>query len=230
MAREITGVGVVGLGTMGAGIAEVFARNGLAVVAVEVTDTALERGRATLVGSTDRDDARARLRTLWEDLRLDASPLLPVQTQRDLSLFGLPGFFTPRTDYWNALGWTYVYDTRPLLDTLAEHVDFDRLSAAGLFLFHGATGAGKSSILDAVCFALYGSVPGARQQATLALRSDHAAPGTATEVVLDLTGARIDFKKGGVAAIRVSGLRGELFALLRPRELESLALSALPGG
>ena len=50
------------------------------------------------------------------------------------------------------------------------------------------------------------------------------------QVVLDLTGARVDFKKGGVAAIRVSAGRGDLLALLRPRELESLALSALPGG
>ena len=49
------------------------------------------------------------------------------------------------------------------------------------------------------------------------------------QVVLDLTGARVDFKKGGVAAVRVSGPRGELLALLRPRELESLALSGLPG-
>lgn len=49
------------------------------------------------------------------------------------------------------------------------------------------------------------------------------------QIVLDLTGARVDFKKGGVAAVRVSGGRGELLALMRPRELESLALSALPG-
>jgi phosphohistidine phosphatase len=48
---------------------------------------------------------------------------------------------------------------------------------------------------------------------------------TFEQVVADLTGARIDFKKGGVAAVRVSGTRGELLALLRPRELESLALS-----
>jgi phosphohistidine phosphatase len=48
------------------------------------------------------------------------------------------------------------------------------------------------------------------------------------QVVLDLTGGRIDFKKGGVAGVRVSGARGELIALLRPRELESLALSELP--
>ena len=48
------------------------------------------------------------------------------------------------------------------------------------------------------------------------------------QVVLDLTGARVDFKKGGVAALRVRAGRGELLALLRPRELESLALSTLP--
>jgi phosphohistidine phosphatase len=48
------------------------------------------------------------------------------------------------------------------------------------------------------------------------------------QVVLDLTGARIDLKKGGVAAVRIGGSRGELLALLRPRELESIAVSALP--
>ena len=49
------------------------------------------------------------------------------------------------------------------------------------------------------------------------------------QVVFDLTGARVDFKKGGVAAIRVSAGRGDLLALLRPRELESLAVSTVPG-
>ncbi|QCO99052.1 SMC family ATPase [Arthrobacter sp. 24S4-2] len=54
-----------------------------------------------------------------------------------------------------------------------ETIDFDRLSAHGLFLLNGATGAGKTSVLDAICFALYGSVPGARQDSKR-LRSDHA--------------------------------------------------------
>ncbi|CAL9661734.1 hypothetical protein SUDANB1_07018 [Streptomyces sp. enrichment culture] len=70
-----------------------------------------------------------------------------------------------------------------------QTVDFDDLSGAGLFLLHGPTGAGKTSVLDAVCYALYGSVPGARQgggQGTT-LRSDHAAAATRTEVTLDLT-------------------------------------------
>ncbi|WP_433687065.1 3-hydroxyacyl-CoA dehydrogenase family protein [Micromonospora carbonacea] len=61
MAREFTSVGVVGLGTMGAGIVEVFARNGIDVVAVEVSDAALDRGRAHLTGSTDRAVARGKL-------------------------------------------------------------------------------------------------------------------------------------------------------------------------
>jgi 3-hydroxybutyryl-CoA dehydrogenase len=58
---EINTVGVVGLGTMGAGIVEVFARNGLDVVAVEVSQEALERGRANLAGSTDRAVAKGKL-------------------------------------------------------------------------------------------------------------------------------------------------------------------------
>ncbi|MCU8592244.1 AAA family ATPase [Streptomyces sp. A13(2022)] len=71
----------------------------------------------------------------------------------------------------------------------AQSVDFDDLSGAGLFLLHGPTGAGKTSVLDAVCYALYGSVPGARQGGGqgMTLRSDHAAVGTRTEVRLELT-------------------------------------------
>ncbi len=61
MAREFSKVGVVGLGTMGAGIVEVFARNGIEVVAVEVGEAALERGRATLTGSTERAVAKGKL-------------------------------------------------------------------------------------------------------------------------------------------------------------------------
>ena len=48
-----------------------------------------------------------------------------------------------------------------------------------------------------------------------------------SQVVHDLTGGRVDFKKGGVAAIRIERGAGELLALLRPRELESIALASL---
>lgn len=65
-------------------------------------------------------------------------------------------------------------------------VDFDALSDAGLFLLTGATGAGKTSILDAVCFALYGEVPGDRQSAKR-LRADQAVDGQSPQVTLELT-------------------------------------------
>ncbi|HEU4810644.1 MAG TPA: SMC family ATPase [Nocardioides sp.] len=72
----------------------------------------------------------------------------------------------------------------PFADTVT--VDFDQLSDAGLFLLSGATGAGKTSVLDAVCFALYGDVPGDRNAARR-LRSDQAAPGVAPRVELEAT-------------------------------------------
>lgn len=61
MAREFTTVGVIGLGTMGAGIAEIFARNGLSVVAVEVDGDALEHGKGILAKSTARAVGRGKL-------------------------------------------------------------------------------------------------------------------------------------------------------------------------
>lgn len=61
----------------------------------------------------------------------------------------------------------------PFAETVT--VDFDELGATGLFLLTGPTGAGKSSVLDAVCFGLYGDVPGDRAGARQ-LRSDHAGP------------------------------------------------------
>jgi len=65
-------------------------------------------------------------------------------------------------------------------------VSFDDLARSGLFLLHGETGAGKTTLLDAIGFALYGRVPGERGKARR-LRSDHAAPGTPTEVQLEAT-------------------------------------------
>ncbi|UDY34761.1 AAA family ATPase [Dermatobacter hominis] len=69
-------------------------------------------------------------------------------------------------------------------------VDFDRLAADGLFLIHGPTGAGKTFLLDAMCFALYGQVPGLRGPGDL--RSDHAAPDqpTVAELEFDAHGDR----------------------------------------
>ncbi|MFC7402711.1 AAA family ATPase [Citricoccus sp. GCM10030269] len=70
-----------------------------------------------------------------------------------------------------------------------ETVDFAELNEAGLFLLDGPTGAGKSTVLAAICFALYGSVPGGRSAESLA--STQAPLGSRPEVLLDFTiGAR----------------------------------------
>jgi DNA repair protein SbcC/Rad50 len=63
-------------------------------------------------------------------------------------------------------------------------VDFDRLAHGGLFLLEGPTGAGKSTILDAVTFALYGGLAG-EDSADDRLRSHFAAPDARTEVELE---------------------------------------------
>lgn len=66
-----------------------------------------------------------------------------------------------------------------------ETVDLEPLNEAGLFLLDGPTGAGKSTVLAAVCFALYGTLPGQRSADSLA--STHALPGTRPEVLLEVT-------------------------------------------
>ena len=58
---EIGTVGVIGVGTMGSGIVEVAARNGLQVVAREATPELVEAGRARVEGSMDRGVARGKL-------------------------------------------------------------------------------------------------------------------------------------------------------------------------
>jgi len=65
-------------------------------------------------------------------------------------------------------------------------VDFDAFGDDGIFLIAGRTGAGKSSILDAVCFGLYGGVPrydGGEKR----LRSDHCEPDDPSEVVVEFS-------------------------------------------
>lgn len=67
-----------------------------------------------------------------------------------------------------------------------QEVDFDGFADDGIFLIAGRTGAGKSSILDAVCFGLYGGVP--RYDAgDKRLRSDHSEPDEVTEVTVEFS-------------------------------------------
>jgi 3-hydroxybutyryl-CoA dehydrogenase len=78
MSREFTTIGVVGLGTMGAGIAEVFARNGYSVIGVEQAPEQVDRGRAHIEHSTGRAVKRGKLseaeqKAIFERLTLTTS-------------------------------------------------------------------------------------------------------------------------------------------------------------
>lgn len=61
MTSEIKSVGVIGLGTMGAGIVEVFLKADIPVVAVDGSTELAERGKGFLVASLDRQVKRGRL-------------------------------------------------------------------------------------------------------------------------------------------------------------------------
>ncbi|WP_067174215.1 3-hydroxyacyl-CoA dehydrogenase [Microtetraspora niveoalba] len=80
MAQTFETVGVVGLGTMGAGIAEVFARAGLSVIGVEADDAALERGRGHLERSTGKAVAKGKL---TEDAQREILGRVTLTTSRE---------------------------------------------------------------------------------------------------------------------------------------------------
>ena len=63
-------------------------------------------------------------------------------------------------------------------------IDFDRLAGLGLFVVSGDTGAGKTSVFDAMFYALYGELPGDRHRHHH-IRSDHATPDCECEVTFE---------------------------------------------
>lgn len=67
-----------------------------------------------------------------------------------------------------------------------EEIDFSKLGKQPLFLINGPTGAGKSSILDAICFALYAHTTGAERDPQQ-MRCDHSDPSLLCEVTLDFS-------------------------------------------
>jgi predicted acylesterase/phospholipase RssA len=93
---------------------------------------------ACIVGAKDRADGLARLAKFWDtlkistpfDLRIDLRPFggPTFSPARDMALFGLPGFYTPRMDLWNFWRWTSFYDNKMLADTLEACVSFDRIN------------------------------------------------------------------------------------------------------
>jgi NTE family protein len=137
----LQGGGALGAYEFGAVIAllelmDAIAKAGRNVKLAAVTGVSIGAiNAACIVGAKDRADARRRLRALWADLTLETPPLWWAAASSNLSLLGLPGFYAPRRDVWNALNWTSYYDTDPMLGTLAKYIDFAALnSSATMFV------------------------------------------------------------------------------------------------
>lgn len=82
---------------------------------------------ATVLCGHRASDPKTGLENLWRDLTTISIPFQPEAVNRNMSVFGCPGMYRPRTDYWNAMQWTSFYDTSPLIATLESHVDFGKL-------------------------------------------------------------------------------------------------------
>ena len=67
-----------------------------------------------------------------------------------------------------------------------QEIDFTKLGESPLFLINGATGSGKTSLLDAICFALYGQTTGDEREAAQ-MRCDSADESLLTEVTFEFS-------------------------------------------
>jgi 3-hydroxybutyryl-CoA dehydrogenase len=106
VAREFRTVGVVGLGTMGAGIVEVFARNGLQVIALETDDEAVARGRSHLETSTARAINRGKLTQEGADellARISTTTSLADLAEADLVIEAVPESLDLKAQVFSAL-------------------------------------------------------------------------------------------------------------------------------
>ena len=103
-----------------------------------------------------------------------------------------------------------------------QDIDFDEVGAAGLFLIHGRTGAGKSSLLDAMCYALFGSIPRQRvSSGAVKVASDHA-PGQQPTVSMEFSVAGRRLRITRTASYEVTGSKGQTTTRRSTVRLEEL--------
>ncbi len=93
-----------------------------------------------------------------------------------------------------------------------QRIDFDRLAGSGLFLLEGPTGAGKTTVLDAITFALYGGLAG-EDAADDRLHSHFASPGAEPSVTLEFSIRGIRYRIVRVPEHRRPKRRGHGFTI-----------------
>ena len=91
-----------------------------------------------------------------------------------------------------------------------QRIDFARLAASGLFLLEGPTGAGKTTILDAITFALYGGLAGPDAAADR-MRSHFAPPDAEPSVTLEFAVRGVAYRLTRVPEHRRPKRRGDGF-------------------
>src|SRR5699024_2946518 len=104
-------------------------------------------------------------------------------------------------------------------------IDLDAVGASGLFLLEGPTGAGKSTIIDAIVFALYGDVADSAGAHKSRMHSMHADPGTEPYVDLVFSSSRGVYRVRRTPAHERPKQRGEGMTTVRT----SATLTRLPG-
>jgi DNA repair protein SbcC/Rad50 len=106
-----------------------------------------------------------------------------------------------------------------------QRIDFDRLAGSGLFLLEGPTGSGKTTILDAVTFALYGGLS-AESSGSDRLHSDFAGPAVEPSVTCEFSLRGVRYRITRVPEHRRRKKRGEGFTTQASR----VHLERLDGG
>lgn len=97
-----------------------------------------------------------------------------------------------------------------------QRVDFDRLCGGGLFLLEGPTGAGKTTVLDAITFALYGGLAGT-ESGEDRLHSDFADPDLEPSVTLEFSVRGVRYQVTRVPAHQRRKRRGDGYTVAAMR-------------
>ena len=109
-----------------------------------------------------------------------------------------------------------------------QKLDFRELQDRNFFLIHGPTGSGKTTILDGMCFALYGDASGVERDGK-SMRSDHAEEVVITEVVFEFAIGEARYQVKRIPEQERPKKRGEGKMIMPPKaELWSIPLSGQP--